>query len=91
MNTATAEPTTTGPATTGPGVTPPPKPTPAASLPPKTLTTYQPLRAFTYSMDYGAVLALRTWSVSFTQSWSSALMRGLYNHEFGNITLYVGL
>ncbi|WP_431217925.1 lipid A-modifier LpxR family protein [Puia sp. P3] len=69
----------------------PAKTSPQSSLPPKVLSTYQPLRTFTYSMDYGAVLALRTWSLSFTQSWSSALMRGLYNHEVGNLTLYFAL
>jgi hypothetical protein len=55
------------------------------------LTSYRPLRTYTYSMDYGAVLALRTWSLSFTQSWTSALMRGLYNHEVGNLSLYIAL
>jgi len=57
----------------------------------KTVTNYQPLRTFTYNIDYGAVLAFQTWSLSFTQSWSSALMRGLYNHEVGNISVYFGL
>ncbi|MBS1606157.1 MAG: lipid A deacylase LpxR family protein [Bacteroidetes bacterium] len=57
----------------------------------KGLTSYRSLRACTYSMDYGAVLALKTWSISFTQSWTSALMHGLYSHEVGNLTLYFAL
>jgi hypothetical protein len=50
---------------------------------------YHRLRTFTYSVDYGAVLALRSFSISFTQNWSSALMKGLYSHEVGNISLYI--
>jgi hypothetical protein len=68
------------------------KPTaPAAAAAVNGLTSYHALRNYTYSMDYGAVLALRTWSLSFTQSWTSAMMRGLYNHEVGNLSLYIGL
>jgi len=65
--------------------------TPTAAALPSAFRSYRSLRTYTCSIDYGAVLALRTWSISFTQSWSSALMRGLYNHEVGNLSLYIGL
>jgi len=67
------------------------KPTTPTAAAARGLTSYRSLRTFTYSMDYGAVLALKTWSLSFTQSWTSAQMRGLYNHEVGNLSLYIGL
>jgi len=63
----------------------------AAAASTSVFRSYRSLRTYIYSMDYGAVLALRNWSLSFTQSWSSAQMRGLYSHEVGNLSLYIGL
>lgn len=54
----------------------------------KTYSPYHPLNGLVYNVDYGAVLAFRGFSISYTQDWSSALMKGLYTHEFGNFSLY---
>ena len=51
-------------------------------------TPYHPLNTMVYNVDYGAVLAFRRFGISYTQDWSSALMKGLYTHEFGNFSLY---
>ena len=49
---------------------------------------YHPLNGLVYNIDYGAVLAFRRFGISYTQDWSSALMKGLYTHEYGNFSLY---
>jgi lipid A 3-O-deacylase len=54
----------------------------------KTYSPYHPLNGLVYNVDYGAVLAFRRFSISYTQDWSSALIKGLYTHEYGNFSLY---
>jgi lipid A 3-O-deacylase len=49
---------------------------------------YHALSRMVYSMDYGAVASNGNFSVSFTQNASSAMMKGLYSHSIGNISLY---
>ena len=51
---------------------------------------YHALSRMVYSMDYGAVVSNGNFSVSFTQNASSAMMKGLYSHSIGNISLYFG-
>jgi hypothetical protein len=46
------------------------------------------LEHWVYSLNYGAVLSSGNFSISFTQNTSSAMMKGLYSHEVGNISLY---
>ena len=49
---------------------------------------YRGLRHGVYGLNYGAVVASGNFSISFTQNTSSAMMKGLYCHEVGNISLY---
>ena len=49
---------------------------------------YHALNPMVYTITYGAVLASGNVSVSFTQNSSTAMMKGLYAHEVGNISLY---
>jgi len=49
---------------------------------------YHDLRRLVYSINYGAVLVSGNFSISFIQNTSSSMMKGLYDHEVGNITLY---
>ena len=51
---------------------------------------YHALNRMVYSMDYGAVASSGNFSISFTQNASSAMMKGLYSHSIGNISLYFG-
>ncbi|HEY4060890.1 MAG TPA: lipid A deacylase LpxR family protein [Puia sp.] len=51
---------------------------------------YHALRGTVYSMNCGAVISSGNFSVSYTQNASSAMMKGLYNHDVGNITLSLG-
>jgi hypothetical protein len=49
---------------------------------------YHGLEHWVYSLNYGAVVSSGNFSISFTQNTSSAMMKGLYSHEVGNISLY---
>jgi lipid A 3-O-deacylase len=44
------------------------------------------LSTMVYSTNYGAVIAAGRFSISFMQSANTAMMKGLYNHEVGNIS-----
>jgi lipid A 3-O-deacylase len=46
------------------------------------------INRFVYYFSYGAVVTSGTFSISYTQTSETALLKGLYNHEFGNISLY---
>lgn len=39
---------------------------------------------------YGPVLAYRHWSMSFTQTYSTKVLKGVYPYVYGNITIYYG-
>ena len=49
---------------------------------------YHGLERWVYSLNYGAVVTSGNFSISFMQSTSSAMMKGLYCHDVGNISLY---
>lgn len=51
---------------------------------------YHRLSQRVYSISYGAVATSGNFSISFIQNTSSAMMKGLYSHEVGNISLYFG-
>jgi hypothetical protein len=51
---------------------------------------YHPIENFVWCTNYGAVVTSGDFSISFNQNSSSAMMKGLYNHEVGNISLYFG-
>jgi lipid A 3-O-deacylase len=47
-----------------------------------------PLSRFMFSLEYGATLSIRNFSLSFTQTVFSAMIRGLSPHETGNVSLH---
>ncbi len=51
---------------------------------------YHPLQHLLTSIDYGAVLTHGHFGISFSQNVSEAMLKGLYCHDFGNITLLYG-
>jgi hypothetical protein len=55
-----------------------------------TVPPYHTLSRMVCSMNYGAVASSGNLSIAFTQTASSAMMKGLYNHSIGNISLYFG-
>jgi len=46
------------------------------------------MRTVVYSANYGAVVSLGRFSMSFIQSSSSEWIKGTYSHEVGNISMY---
>lgn len=51
---------------------------------------YPGLKTMVYSINYGIVVSMGHLGASFIQSTNSAMMKGLYNHTVGNISLYFG-
>jgi lipid A 3-O-deacylase len=51
---------------------------------------YHSLQHLLTSIDYGAVLTHGRVGISFSQNVSQAMLKGLYCHDFGNITLLYG-
>jgi hypothetical protein len=49
---------------------------------------YHEINNLVYYFSYGAVATLGHFSISFTQTSNTSLLKGLYNHAFGNISLY---
>ena len=49
---------------------------------------YHDLRRVIYSVNYGAVVSSGHFGMSFIQNTSSSMMKGLYNHEVGNLSVY---
>lgn len=58
--------------------------------PPVPPQPYHPINHIVFDSNLGAVANIGDFSISFTQSSSTATMKGLYSHEFGNISLYFG-
>jgi len=58
------------------------------TTPTETSLPYRGLEHWVYSLNYGAVLSHGNFGISFIQNTSSAMMKGLYSHEVGNISLY---
>lgn len=48
----------------------------------------QDIENFVGIVDYGAVLAYRHWSLSFTQTYSTCVLKGIYPYIYGNFTIY---
>jgi hypothetical protein len=51
---------------------------------------YHPLQHFLTTLDYGAVLTDGRFGISFSQNISNAMLKGLYCHGFGNISVFYG-
>jgi lipid A 3-O-deacylase len=51
---------------------------------------YHPIHNIVWSSNFGAVATIGNFSISFNQNSSTAMMKGLYSHEVGNISLYFG-
>ena len=52
------------------------------------LAAYHPLNNMVYSFAFGPVLVINHFTISSTQTSTSAWMKGLYDHTYGNLTLY---
>jgi len=50
--------------------------------------TYHDLRRLIGEINYGAVVSLGHFSISIIEKTSTAYMKGLYNHQVGNLSLY---
>ncbi|HUB61599.1 MAG TPA: lipid A deacylase LpxR family protein, partial [Puia sp.] len=51
---------------------------------------YHPINHAVLASNFGVVAGIGDFSISFNQNSSTAMMKGLYSHEFGNISLYFG-
>jgi len=51
---------------------------------------YHPINNIVLASNFGAVASIGDFSISFNQNSSTAMMKGLYSHEVGNISLYFG-
>lgn len=49
---------------------------------------YHPLNHMVYSFAFGPVLVMGRFTISSTQTSTSAWMKGLYDHMYGNLSLY---
>jgi lipid A 3-O-deacylase len=58
--------------------------------PPGPPQPYHPINNIVFASNFGAVASIGDISLSFNQNSSTAMMKGLYAHEFGNISLYFG-
>jgi lipid A 3-O-deacylase len=59
-----------------------------ADAPEESGKPYHDINKVIYYFSYGAVLTSGHFSISFTQTSNTALLKDLYNHAFGNISLY---
>jgi lipid A 3-O-deacylase len=57
-------------------------------LPSTESETYHPLNHTVESFTFGPVLVMGHFTISSTQTSTTAWMKGLYNHKYGNFTLY---
>ncbi|HET6254850.1 MAG TPA: lipid A deacylase LpxR family protein [Puia sp.] len=67
--------------------TAPAKPQQQPPVPPE---PYHPINHVVFASNFGAVASIGDVSISFNQNSSTAMMKGLYSHEVGNISLYFG-
>jgi lipid A 3-O-deacylase len=51
---------------------------------------YHPINNIVFASNLGAVASIGDFSISFNQNSSTAMMKGLYSHEYGNISMYFG-
>jgi len=58
--------------------------------PPTPPPPYHPINHIVFASNFGAVASIGDFSISFNQNSSTAMMKGLYSHEFGNISVYFG-
>jgi hypothetical protein len=54
------------------------------------LQTIPALQHWVPVLAYGGVLSIGNFSITFTQNVSSATLKGLYCHDWGNVSLYFG-
>jgi lipid A 3-O-deacylase len=65
-----------------------PEPTKVVKKPSTGSETYHPLNPVLYSFAFGPVLVINHFTISSTQTSTSRYMKGLYDHTYGNISLY---
>lgn len=49
---------------------------------------YHDLRHVLYSISYGGVVSAGHWGLSFTQSTAASMLKGLYEHDIENLSIY---
>lgn len=59
-----------------------------ADAPDESGKPYHDINRVVYYLSYGAVVTSGHFSISFTQTSDNALLKDLYSHAFGNISLY---
>ena len=59
-----------------------------ADAPDESGKPYHAINSVVYYFSYGAVVTSGHFSISFTETSNTALLKGLYDHKFGNISLY---
>lgn len=53
----------------------------------KIIRTNHPLQKFTFNLEYGAVVSKGRVALSVTQRYTTPMLKGLYSHEVGNVSL----
>jgi hypothetical protein len=76
--------------TSNPNLTENPGPVKPQQQPPASPQPYHPIENVVWISNFAAVASIGDFSISFNQNSSTAMMKGLYWHEYGNISLYFG-
>lgn len=76
--------------TTNPNLTENSSPAKPQQQPPARPQPYHPIENVVWDSNFAAVASIGDFSISFNQNSSTAMMKGLYWHEYGNISLYFG-
>jgi lipid A 3-O-deacylase len=76
--------------TTNPNLTETSGPAKPQLQPPTRPQPYHPIENVVWDSNFAAVASIGDFSISFNQNSSTAMMKGLYWHEYGNISLYFG-
>ncbi|HLX66053.1 MAG TPA: lipid A-modifier LpxR family protein, partial [Puia sp.] len=76
--------------TRNPNLTVPESPAKPQQQLPVSAQPYHPINNVVFASNLGAVASIGDISISFNQNSSTAMMKGLYSHEYGNISLFFG-
>jgi lipid A 3-O-deacylase len=76
--------------TTNPNLTGNTGPVKPQQQPPAPPQPYHPIQNVVWASNIGAVASIGDFSISFNQNSSTPMMKGLYWHEYGNISLNFG-
>lgn len=76
--------------THNPNLAEPTGPEKPQQVPPAPPQPYHPINHIVFDSNFGVVASIGDFSLSFNQNSSTAMMKGLYAHEVGNISMYFG-